>query len=70
MTPNGDLRALPLMWLPITGLCLKNDIHFSRFMRRSVLAPYMFKFIADGGISLGTGSTGYPPQLYGFEKYV
>ena len=42
---DGNRCASPLMWLLITGLCLKNDMYFSRCAARSFLAPYMFKFI-------------------------
>ncbi len=65
LLPGGNRCASPLMWLLITGLCLKNDMYFSRCSARSFLAPYMFKFIPVERKSLGTGSTGCPPWLYG-----
>ncbi len=33
------------------------------------MAPYMYKFIPCGWISLGTGCTGCPPWLYGFADF-
>ena len=49
-----------------TILGLKNGVSFSRFLYRGTMAPYVYNFSLWWEISLDTGCTDCPPQLYGF----